>query len=153
MDDPEFGIEAVTLDHGIPCLAFAFQEKLRVNVHRSRLEELGLPVGPWLANAKRAVRRGADAAAEFTPIAGRKATLGELLRVQALVCAPGQRIAYATDLAFGPGNVTRLSNLARRADQFFIEAGFLEEDRDLAASKKHLTAAQAGAIARQAGAI
>ncbi|MDX8478929.1 MBL fold metallo-hydrolase [Mesorhizobium sp. VK24D] len=153
LDDPEFTIEAATLDHGIPCLAFAFQEKLRVNVHRSRLEELDLPVGPWLTNAKRAVRRGADAATEFTPIAGKKVTLGELLRAQALVCAPGQRIAYATDLAFCPENVTRLSNLVRGADQLFIEAGFLEEDRGLAASKKHLTAAQAGAIARQAGAI
>jgi len=153
LDDPEFVIEAVTLDHGIPCLAFAFQEKLRVNVHRSRLDELGLPVGPWLTNAKRAVRRGSDAATEFTPSAGKKMTLGELLRAQALVCAPGQRIAYATDLAFGPQNVARLANLARGADQLFIEAGFLEEDRDLAASKKHLTAAQAGAIARQAGVI
>ncbi|OHV88876.1 MBL fold metallo-hydrolase [Mesorhizobium sp. ORS 3428] len=153
LDDPEFVVEAVTLDHGIPCLAFAFQEKLRVNVHRSRLDELGLPVGPWLTYAKRAVRRGADAATEFTPTAGRKTTLGELLRVRALACGPGQRIAYATDLAFGPENVTRLCSLARRADQLFIEGGFLDEDRDLAASKKHLTAAQAGTIARQAGAI
>lgn len=153
LDDPEFTIEAVTLDHGIPCLAFAFQEKLRVNVHRSRLDELDLPVGPWLTDAKRAARRGADAVTEFTPSAGRKVTLGELLRAQALVCAPGQRIAYVTDLAFCPDNVTRLSNLVRGADELFIEGGFLEVDRDLAASRKHLTAAQAGAIARQAGAI
>ncbi|WFP76132.1 MBL fold metallo-hydrolase [Mesorhizobium sp. WSM4906] len=153
LDDPEFTIEAVTLDHGIPCLAFAFQEKLRVDVHRSRLDELDLTVGPWLTNAKRAARRGADAATEFTPDVGRKVTLGELLRAKALVCAPGQRIAYATDLAFCSDNVTRLSNLVRGADELFIEGGFLEADRDLAASKKHLTAAQAGAIARQAGAI
>ncbi|MBZ9847756.1 ribonuclease Z [Mesorhizobium sp. CA14] len=153
LDDPEFSVEAVTLDHGIPCLAFAFQEKLRVNVHRSRLDELGFPVGLWLTNAKRAVRRGADAATEFTPNAGRKVTLGELLRDRAMVCGHGQRIVYATDLAFHPENVTRLSNLARCADRLFIEAGFLEADRNLAAVKKHLTAAQAGAIARQAGAI
>jgi len=153
LEDPEFTIEAVTLDHGIACLAFAFQERMRVNVHKAQLDALGLPVGQWLTEAKRAARSGAGAAAEFTPMAGRTVTLGELLRRQALVSAPGQRIVYATDLAFHPRNVARLCALACGADRLFIEGGFLEEDRDLAASKKHLTAAQAGAIARRAGAI
>src|SRR5262245_40826273 len=59
LDEEEFLIEGVVLDHGTPCLAFAFQEKLRVNVWRERLNLLQLPVGPWLNDAKRAVRRGA----------------------------------------------------------------------------------------------
>ncbi|WP_352833024.1 MBL fold metallo-hydrolase [Mesorhizobium sp. M0830] len=150
LDDPEFKVVAVTLDHGIPCLAFAFQEKIRVNVHKARLDELRLPVGPWLAEAKRAVRSGAGPATEFMPTKDRKVVLGELLQSQALVCAPGQRIAYATDLAFHSLNITRLCSLACGADQLFIEGGFLQEDRALAASKKHLTAVQAGEIARLA---
>jgi ribonuclease Z len=153
LEEPEFTIEAVALDHGITSLAFAFQERTRVNVHKVQLDALELPVGPWLTDAKRAARSGADAATEFAPITGRKVTLGELLRSQALVRAPGQRIVYATDLAFHPHNIKRLSKLARGADRLFIEGGFLEEDRELAASKKHLTAAQAGEIARRAGAI
>ncbi|MGI6852990.1 ribonuclease Z [Mesorhizobium sp. 1B3] len=152
LEDPEFTIEAVALDHGIVCLAFAFQERIRVNVHKARLDALELPVGPWLTEAKQAARSGADAVTEFTAIAGRVVTLGELLRKQALVRAPGQRIVYATDLAFHPNNVARLCALARGADRLFIEGGFLEEDRELAAFKKHLTAAQAGEIARRAGA-
>jgi ribonuclease Z len=151
LDDPEFTVEAITLDHGIPCLAFAFQEKIRVNVHRARLDELGLPVGPWLTEARRAARGAKDAAATFSPIAGRSISLAALLELGALRCAPGLRIVYATDLAFHDGNVSRLTDLARGADHLFIEGGFLEQDRDLAAAKKHLTAAQAGEIARRAG--
>jgi ribonuclease Z len=148
LEEPEFSIEAVTLDHGIPSLAFAFQETMRINVHKVRLDELGLPVGPWLTLAKRAARSGGDLDLEFTPMPDRRISLRTLLRENALTCAPGQRIVYATDLAFTPKNVTRLCALAQGADHLFIEGGFLDEDRELAASKRHLTAAQAGEIAR-----
>ena len=151
LDEPEFQVEAMTLDHGIPCLAFAFQEKVRINVHKARLDELALPVGPWLSEAKRAARSGEDETVEFAPVAGERISLGQLFEAGALRRAPGQRIVYATDLAYDPSNVARLSRLARGADQLFIEGGFLEEDRELAASKKHLTAYQAGEIARLAG--
>lgn len=70
LDEPEFHAEAVTLDHGIPCLAFAFQESIRINVHKARLDEIGLPVGSWLTEAKRAARNGEDEAIEFMPLAG-----------------------------------------------------------------------------------
>jgi ribonuclease Z len=151
LDEPEFRVEAVTLDQGIPCLAFAFQEKLRINVHKARLDELGLPVGPWLNAAKRAARTACDAGIEFTPVADRRISLGDLFEAGALKSAPGQRIVYATDLAYHAENVARLCRLAQGADQLFIEGGFLEEDGALAASKKHLTATQAGEIARLAG--
>jgi ribonuclease Z len=59
LDEAEFRVESAALDHGTPSLAFAFQEKLRINVWREGLDQLGLPVGAWLNDAKRAVRRGA----------------------------------------------------------------------------------------------
>jgi hypothetical protein len=59
LEEEEFRIESVVLDHGTPCLAFAFQEQLRINVWREGLDLLQLPVGAWLNEAKRAVRRGA----------------------------------------------------------------------------------------------
>jgi ribonuclease Z len=150
LDDPEFAISAVTLDHGIPCLAFSFHENIRVNVHKETLDTLGFPVGPWLTEVKRAVRSGAPGAAKFVPVPGKTVTLAELLERGALVCAPGQHIAYATDLSFDDRNVAKLCGLASGADHLFIEGGFLDEDRELAAAKKHLTAAQAGEIARRA---
>jgi ribonuclease Z len=149
LDDTEFAISAVILDHGIPCLAFSFREHTRVNVHKATLDALGFPVGPWLTEAKRAIRSGAAGSAEFVPVPGKTVTLAELLDRGALVCAPGQHIAYAADLSFDDRNVAKLCDLARGADHLFIEGGFLDEDRELAAAKKHLTAAQAGEIARQ----
>lgn len=151
LEDPEFQVEAATLDHGVSSLAFAFQEGLRVNVLKPRLDDLGLPVGPWLTEAKRAVRQSADADTIFTPVPGRSVALGELLGAGALRTGPGQRIVYATDLAWTPDNVASLVALARGADHLFIEAAFLAEDREAAVARKHLTAAQAGAVARMAG--
>jgi ribonuclease Z len=52
VDDPAFRIRTVFLEHRTPCLAFAVEEKMHVNVWKNRLAELGLPVGPWLKDLK-----------------------------------------------------------------------------------------------------
>ncbi len=148
--EPDFHVEAVALDHGIPCLAFAFQESLRVNVHKARLDELGLPVGPWLTEAKQLVRSHADPDAIVTIPGHRDMKLGDLLSAKVLVTGPGERICYATDLAFTEPNLSRLIALAEGSDYLFIEGGFLDEDEAIAASKHHLTASQAGSVAAAA---
>jgi ribonuclease Z len=98
LQEDEFSVEAAVLDHGTACLAFAFQERLRVNVWRQGLAQLGVPVGSWLNEAKRAVRRGdpPDTRVQIDPM--RTVTLGEVQRA-ALRTAPGQRIAYVVDAA------------------------------------------------------
>ncbi len=149
LDEEAFRIRAAVLDHGIPCLAFALEEKLRINVHREGLDGLGLTVGAWLTEAKRAVRLGKPDDTPVPVVADRSVPLG-LLKADALRIAAGQKIAYAVDAAYHPANVERIVALAHRADQLFIEAAFLDADAALAAERRHLTAAQAGAIARAA---
>ncbi|MFO7930385.1 MAG: MBL fold metallo-hydrolase, partial [Desulfosalsimonas sp.] len=63
----------------------------------------------------------------------------------------GRKIAYIADAAFHEKNKRRITDLVRGADHLFIEAAFMERDRQIAGRKKHLTAAQAGSIAAEAG--
>ena len=57
-EEPAFRISAAILQHHTPCLGFALQEAAHVNIWKNRLEERGLPVGPWLRSLKRAVVEG-----------------------------------------------------------------------------------------------
>jgi ribonuclease Z len=150
LDEDEFRIKGVVLDHGTPCLAFAFEEKLRVNVWSDGLKSLQLGVGPWLNEAKRAVRLGAPDNSEIIIHHDLSIPLG-VLKQHVLRTAPGQKIAYVVDAAYHDQNVDRIIALARGANQLFIEAAFLDADSQIAAQRRHLTARQAGVIAKRAG--
>ncbi len=158
LDEDVFRVRAVFLDHRIPSLAFTLEEKSHVNIMKNRLAELGLPVGPWLAELKRAVLREAPDSLpvrvwwkEGKEVAERLLLLGEL-KERVLAIVPGQKITYVTDTVFSEGNAAAITALAQGADYLFIEAAFLDADAGRAAEKYHLTARQAGLLARQAGA-
>jgi len=158
LDEPAFCVRAAYLDHGTPCLGFAIEEKMHVNVWKNRLAELGLAVGPWLKELKDAVTRNAP---DATPVHAwwrdgngeqeRVFALGTL-KAAVLRLVPGEKISYVTDVSFHTDNVQRITALAAGAAQLFIECVFLDQDADHAARKHHLTARQAGSIARAAGA-
>jgi len=158
LQEPHFRVRARAFDHhGLPSLAFSFEEQTHINVWKNRLDELGLPTGPWLTELKRQVREGAS---DATPIGVHWRTrdgardetfaLGEL-KNRVLEFVPGQRVCYVTDVAGHESNSRALSEFLHDADFAFIEAVFLEADADQAARKAHLMATQAGAIARAAG--
>jgi len=149
MED-EFRIEAVALDHGIPSLAFALREVLQVNVWRGVLAEMDLAPGPWLNEAKRAVRLGLPDDHIINLPDGGSIHLGDL-KNRTLRVAPGQVVAYVTEAAPHADNRDKILKLADKADQLFIEAVFLECDRPLALASCHLTAQEAGTLAREAG--
>jgi ribonuclease Z len=151
LDEEAFRVTGTVLDHGTPCLAFAFEEKLRVNVWSEGLKQLKLPVGPWLKEAKQLVRRGAADDTEIIVSAERSIPLG-MLKKTALRTGRGQKIAYVVDAAWHDRNVSRILALSHGADQLFIEAAFLDADAEIAAQRQHLTARRAGEIARLAGA-
>jgi ribonuclease Z len=150
-------LRAAVLDHGTPSLGFAVEEAMHLNVWRTRLDERGLPTGPWLAGLKAAVAEGrpddhrVPVFARLSEAPGAPASpLGALRDL--VEVTPGQRLAYLTDLADTPENRAAAVSLARGADILFIEAPFAGDDADIAADRRHLTTRAAGEIAREAGA-
>lgn len=158
LNEPAMQVRCALLDHGgTPCLGYALQEQAHVNVWKNRLQELGLPVGAWLRELKQAVLRNEPeqwqirvAWREGGAERERMLSLAELK--PALRVVPGQKIVYVTDVAWREDNAARIVELARNADLLYIEAAFMERDAEHGQRKFHLTARQAGEIARAANA-
>lgn len=147
--DPVVTVEAAPLDHKIVSMAYAVTERTHLNVRTEVLEGSDLRPGPWLNVLKNAVRDGAP---DDTPIdvgSGQRRSLASL-RDALLDVTPGQKVAYVVDTLFSPANAERIVRLARHADVFFCESPFLDADLDQASKRYHLTAGQAGALARAA---
>ena len=138
-------------------LAFALEERAQINVWRNKVEALGLSVGPWLRAFKEATLSGAE---ESAPIkvswrdeaVGRPAALPlGLLKKEIMRISSGRKIVYVVDCAFTDANREKIVALAREADVLFIEATFFDADAAIAQARRHLTARQAGTLARLAG--
>jgi ribonuclease Z len=153
-DTGAFRIHFARLDHAVPCLAYGIEEKIRVNIKRNVLQEMGLSTGAWINRFKeqiirqeapqtpvRIVSKNPDGAMEETFL-----PLG-LLKEKVVAITAGQKVCYITDAVWSEANVEKMVELARGAELLFIEAPFLEEDMETAARKHHLTARQAGTIA------
>lgn len=146
--EPGLRVHCALLDHGTPCLGFALEETQHVNIWKTRLAEQGLPVGPWLQGLKRAVLAGAGDDEAIAGPAGQPVLLRDLR--DCLQVTPGMKLAYVTDVVFSAANAEHIIELARGADTLFIESVFLDEVAERAADKLHLTAGQAGRLARAA---
>jgi ribonuclease Z len=154
-EDSHLKISATHLDHFIPSLGFFLEERFHINVHKERLAERGLSIGPWLKEMKDALWRGESGDFRLNvPLESgggaeeKEFSLEDLKETVTLT--PGQKIAYVADCRFTEDNAHRIIQLASSADLFFCEAAFLERDRERAEERGHLTARQAGELARRA---
>ena len=148
--EPAWTVSAVILDHSVPCLGLKISERFHVNIRKERLAALGLRPGPWLQRFKDALYSAepGDTVVEAEQVDGgpSRFRLGEL-QADIAVITPGQKICYITDVRFTASNVDRMTAFAAGVDHLFIEAAFLDADRNIARAKNHLTARQAGEIA------
>lgn len=159
LSEKSFSVDAVILDHKIDCLGLSVKENFSVNIIKEGLEELGLPVGPWLREFKDTLYEGRDGAEEFRvawrdrdKVSREKGfTIAELTERIARI-SPGQKITYLADMIGSPENMAKAVHLAMDSQHLFIEASFLDKDGDIARRKYHLTAREAGLIASRAGA-
>lgn len=156
-ENPHFRIESVHLNHKIPCLAFLLLERFHININKDSLVKLGFSVGPWLRKLKEHIweDKPENTMMRIPMVRGGKVEVREFalgdLKSEIVKITPGQKIAYVADCRYTQKNIDKIVGLVQGADVFFCEAAFLEKDSDKARAKDHLTAKQAGVIARIAG--
>jgi ribonuclease Z len=157
LKEPSFHVEAAILDHRIPCLGLSLVENFYVNIIKEGLKELHLPVGSWLNQFKKALYEKRDLDSDFhvsweedgEVVKEKRFILGDLAQKIATI-SPGQKITYITDIIGSPQNYDKVITLAKDSDHLFIEAAFLDSDKETARRKFHLTAREAGELAKMA---
>ena len=154
--DPMFTVHATSLNHRIPSFAYVLQEKFHVNVNKERLHAAGLPVGSWLKEVKQHLWDGRPDDFRFTATLyfehskeQREFVLGEL-KERFVTVSRGQKVAYVVDARYDEENAAKIVALAQGADVLYCEAPYLDQDADKAQERYHLTARQAGLLARKA---
>ncbi|NTU43642.1 MAG: ribonuclease Z, partial [Nitrospirales bacterium] len=158
-----FEVRACLLTHDIPVAAYALKETFHININKALLFERGLPVGPWLSDLKKEIRRQKTEDRGQKTEDGRQKrdeemsfeVEGRVLRVEELMdivtITRGQKISYVTDVSPTEENIEKVTSFVGDSDILFCEAYFLEKDRDRAVARHHLTAAITGRIAQEAG--
>ena len=156
LEDPMFTVKAIALNHRIPSLAYALEERFHINVNKQKLHKAGLPVGAWLKDVKEYLWQGRTDDFRFTATLydehrrqDREFVLGEM-KERFLTISRGQKIVYVVDARYDEDNETKIVALARDADVFYCESPYLEVDAEKARDRYHLTARQAGLMARKA---
>lgn len=139
-----FRVSAAVLDHKIPSLAFSVKERDFFSVRKEALAEMGLRPGPWIKELK-ALGERSDGRIEI----GDVSYCGRELAQKLLQFKKGRKITYVVDTVFSPETLERIRELAWESDDFYCECSYLQEDAGKAAVNHHLTAAQAGILARE----
>jgi ribonuclease Z len=135
---PDFSIRSFPLRHTKPCYGFTLEEKPRPGeFFPEKALASGVPRGPLWSKLQN----------------GETVTLdsGEMIRPE-IVMGPqrsGRKFSYVTDTSYFPD----ISHHVGNSDLLICEGMFLEELAESARDKKHLTARQAGRIARAAGGV
>jgi len=154
---PHYTVRALRIDHKIPSLAYSLEERFHININKDSLIKAGLPVGQWLREMKDFIWQGKPDSwpvrickdnAQTTE--DREITLGQLKK-EITTITRGQKLVYVSDCRGTQRNIKKLIDFAAEADVLFCEGAFLEEDKEKAQDRGHLTAGQAGFIGRRAG--
>ncbi len=140
-------VSTTILDHQVPCLAFSLEEDYHINIDKAKLNNLNLPVGPWLRELKTAIRE--NKLNSVCTVEDKTFTFSELRDVANIT--KGQKISYVVDALGSEENIENIIELVKGADVLYIETYFLDKDKDRAIDRYHLTAKEAGRIAREAG--
>jgi ribonuclease Z len=139
-------VEAHTMHHGTPSIAYVVREPARVNVDTERMKALGLGPGPWVKRV-----RGPKADPGGTVTVDGKVHAIEALQAELLVSTPGESVAYLTDFRTDAAAQEYLAERLRGVGTVVCECQYRAEDRELAVRNMHMAADEVAAIAARAG--
>jgi ribonuclease Z len=132
-EQEEYALECVAMRHGTPTIAYAFVEKAKRRVDMKTAEKLGLKSGPLVGKLQRG---------ETVTFKGEEIKPEDVCFLRA-----GKKAAFIPDTSL----TDAITLLAEGADLMVCEATYGSEHEEKAREHKHLTAAQAGLLAQQAG--
>ncbi|HIK58172.1 MAG TPA: ribonuclease Z [Nitrospinaceae bacterium] len=157
VDNSVFSVRAAILEHRVPCLGFALEEKPHININKDKLESMSAKPGPWLNELKQSVLKcDRDSSLISVPFRGYGNTRTEDISIGQLKndlveIFPGKKIGYVVDTVFNDDNKKKIVELVASADIFFCESPFLANEEERGKARFHLTSRQAGILAREAG--
>ena len=144
------------MNHRVPSFAYSLEEQFHINVNKQKLHEADLPVGSWLKDVKEYIWQGRPDEFRFTATLydehhrkERELVLGEI-KERFCTISRGQKIAYVVDARYDEENEAKIVALVQGSDIFYCESPYLDVDAGKARDRYHLTARQAGLMARKA---
>jgi ribonuclease Z len=135
VDDPLYTVTAFSLDHTKPCFGYVFEEKKRPGeFHPETAASLDIPRGPLWGKLQKGESVTTSDGRTITP--------------DMVVGSPrsGRKFSYVTDTLYLP----KIARFVENSDLLLCEGMFTGDMEDAAKEKKHMTATQAGMIARDA---
>ena len=135
LDEEEFCVDALPLDHSIFCLGWRFQEKPKPGIFNlDRAQELGIPRGPLYRKLQHGESISLDDGRMITP----DMVLGE--------AREGKSVVYCLDTQFSERSI----QLADRCTALIHETTFGPDAVDMARERKHSTMEDAARVAKEA---
>lgn len=147
-ENADLRVEAAHADHTVPCLAFALAEKSGFHPDPAKLAAGLLKPGAWVSEVMRLLRAG-TAPDTRLEIDGGSFTLASLTASH-FTESPGARIAYVTDTFWSDAARPGLVKLARGAARLYCDSFYASAQAKQAAQYRHMTAPNAGELAKLA---
>ena len=142
-------VRAIILNHKTPSISYILEEDFHINILKEKLNKLGLSTGKWLSDLKEYIYQGK--LNKNLTVEDKIFNVG-FLKKKICKITIGYKITYITDIIFSKENIKKLKPFIKNTTFLFIEASFLNRERARARERFHLTAKQAGYIAKLADA-
>jgi len=132
-ENSDFYLEALPLEHNTPCNGYAFVEKEKIRIDKSKLKKLKI-------SREEQIKLNDLAKGKNIKINNKLIKSKDFTYKQ-----KGKKIAVILDTKINPN----CEKLAKNADLLISESTYLKEEESLAKERGHLTAGQAAQIAKK----